>query len=79
MESESKRIKRTGKEAELIMASHTMETALLVLAFVFACMAVVVAQAIITICHMSLTLQEQVMVRGTPIVIQVKFSKCHRE
>jgi len=59
------------------MAFHMMETALLVLAFGFACVTVVVAQAIITVCHMSLTLQEWVAVQGTPIVTWVKFGKCH--
>jgi len=68
-----------GEEAELIMVSHTMETALLVVAFLFACVAIVMAQAIITVCHMSLTLQERVAVQGTPIVTRVKFGKCRHK
>ena len=61
------------------MDSHKVETVLLVLAFCFTCLAVVVAQAIVTVCRMLLTLQERVAVRGTPIVTRVKFGKyCHK-
>jgi len=63
----------------MTMESHKVKTALLILAFCFACLAVVVAQAIISVCRMSLTLQEQVAVRGTPIITRVKFSKCHHK
>jgi len=61
------------------MASHQIETALLVLAFIIAAMAAVALHAFAVVCRMSLDLQEQVVVRGTPIVMRVKFSKCRHK
>ena len=61
------------------MESHMIETALLVLDFFFLCLAVVAVQAIISVSHLSLELQEQVAVQDTPIVTRVKFGKCHRK
>jgi len=61
------------------MASHQIETALLVLAFIVACTAAVALYAFTAVCRMSLNLQEQVAVRGTPIVTWVKFGKCRRK
>jgi len=61
------------------MESHMIEMTLLVLGFCFACVAVVALQAIITVSHMTLTLQEWVAVRATPIMMRVKFGKCHRK
>jgi len=58
------------------MASHQVKTALLVLAFVVACMAAITLQAIVMVCRMSLDLQERMAVHGAPIVTQVKFGKC---
>jgi len=59
------------------MESHKIKTALLVFGFCFACIAVVVLQAIIMVSHMTLTLQKWVAVQATPIVTRVKFGKCH--
>jgi len=59
------------------MASHQIETALLVLAFIIACMAAIALHAFTAVCRMSLDLQERVAVRGTPIMMRVKFGKCH--
>ena len=61
------------------MASHQIETALLILAFIIACMAAIALHAFMVVCRMSLDLQEQVAVRGTPIVTRVKFGKCCRK
>ena len=74
------------------MASHQIKTALLVLAFIVACrsshptpdlpanrMAAVTLQVIISVCWMSLDLQEWVVVRGAPIMTRVKFGKCHHK
>jgi len=61
------------------MASHQVETALLVFAFLAAFMAAVALFAFARVCRMSLDLQERVVVRGTPIVTRVKFGKCHRK
>jgi len=58
------------------MASHQIETALLVLAFVVVFMAAVALYTFAVVCRMSLDLQERVAVRGTPIVTRVKFGKC---
>jgi len=61
------------------MASYQLETALLVLAFIVVGMAAAALHAFAAVCRMSLTLQEHVAVRGTPIVTRVKFNKCrHR-
>jgi len=79
VEPESRGIKEQGRQLGRTMESHKIETALLVLGFCFACIAVVALQAIITVSHMTLTLQEQVAVRATPIVTRVKFGKCHRK
>ena len=75
-ELESEEIKKRGEQVRRTMESHTIESALLVLGFCFACVAVVALQAIIMVSHMTLTLQEQVAVRATPIVTRVKFGKC---
>jgi len=61
------------------MASHQVETALLILAFVVVFMAAAAVYAFVGVCWMSLDLQERVAVRGTPIVTRVKFGKCRRE
>ena len=61
------------------MASHQIETVLLVLAFIVACMAAVALHAFVVVCRMSLDLQERVVVHGTPIVMRVKFGKCRRK
>ena len=61
------------------MVSHQIEMALLILAFVVACMATIALYAFMAVCRMSLDLQEWVAVRGTPIVTRVKFSKCRRK
>ena len=61
------------------MASYQIETALLVLAFIVACMAALALHAFAVVCRMSLDLQECVAVRGTPIVTRVKFGKCCRQ
>jgi len=58
------------------MASHQVETALLVLALVLVAVVGAVAYVFSSVCWMSLTLQERVAVRGTPIVTRVKFGKC---
>jgi len=64
------RDKRSGEE---------VETALLILAFIVACMAAIALQMIITVCWMSLDLQEQGAVHDVPIVMRVKFGKCHHK
>ena len=56
-----------------------IKTTLLVLGFCFACVVVVALQAIIMVCRMTLTLQEQVAVQATPIVMRVKFGKCRHK
>jgi len=61
------------------MASHQIETALLVLAFIVACLAAISLQAIVMVCRISLDLQERVAVHGAPIVTRVKFSKCRHK
>jgi len=61
------------------MASHQIETALLVLAFIVAVMAAFTLHAFAVVCWMSLDLQEQVAIRGTPIITRVKFGKCRRK
>ena len=61
------------------MASHQIETTLLVLAFVVVFMAAVALYAFTAVCRVSLDLQERVAVRGTPIVTRVKFGKCRRK
>jgi len=61
------------------MASHQIETVLLVLAFIAVCVAVFALHAFTRVCRMSLDLQERVAVRGTPIVTRVKFGKCRRK
>ena len=71
--------KRGGKRHGRTMESHIIETSLLVLGFCFACVAVIVLQVIVSICRMTLTLQEQVAVQATPIVTRVKFSKCRHK
>jgi len=58
------------------MASHQVETALLVLAFTVLFMAAAALYTFAGVCRMSLDLQERVAVRGTPIITRVKFSKC---
>jgi len=61
------------------MASHQIETALLILSLVVVFMAATALYAFAGVCRMSLDLQEQVAVRGTPIVTRVKFGKCHHK
>jgi len=61
------------------MESHTIQTALLVLGFCFACVAVVALQAIIMVSRMTLTLQERVAVWATFIMTRVKFGECRRK
>jgi len=61
------------------MASHQIKTALLILATIIAIMAGIALYAFTAVCRMSLDLQEQVAVRGTPIMTRVKFGKCHRK
>ena len=61
------------------MASHQIETALLILAFVVVFMAAASVYAFVGVCWMSLDLQEWVAVQGTPIVTRVKFGKCCRK
>ena len=61
------------------MASHQIDTTLLVLAFVVVFMAAAAVCAFARVCWMSLDLQERVAVRGTPIITRVKFGKCRRK
>jgi len=61
------------------MASHQVEMILLALACVAAFMAAIALYAFMAVCRMSLDLQEQVAIRGTPIVTRVKFGKCHHK
>ena len=61
------------------MASHQVETALLLLALVVVFMVAAALYAFAGVCRMSLDLQERVAVRGTPIVTRVKFGKCRRK
>jgi len=61
------------------MASYQVETVLLVLAFVVAFSAAAALYTFAMVCWMSLDLQEQVAVRGTPIVTRVKFGKCRHK
>jgi len=56
-----------------------IETALPILGFGFLCAAVVCLQAMLSACQMTLELQEQVAVHGTPIVVQMLFDKCYRK
>ena len=58
------------------MASHQIETVLLLLTFIVACMAAITLQAIVMVCRMSLDLQEQIAVCSAPIMTRVKFGKC---
>jgi len=61
------------------MASHQIETALFLLAVVvlFALASAVFAFAGVS--RLALDLQERVSVRGTPIVMRVKFGKCRHK
>jgi len=61
------------------MAFHQLETALLILSLVVACLAGFALYAFTVVCRMSLDLQERVAVRGTPIMMRVKFGKCCRK
>ena len=61
------------------MASHQLETAFLILSLVVACLTGFALYAFMAVCQMSLDLQEWVVVRGTSIVMRVKFGKCHRK
>ena len=61
------------------MASYQVETVLLVLATVVALSIAAALYAFALVCQMSLDLQEQVAVRGTPIVTRVKFGKCRHK
>ena len=61
------------------MASHQIEIALLVLAFIAAFMAAVALYAFAAVCRMSLDLQERVAVRDTLIVTGVKFGECRHK
>ena len=56
-----------------------IETALLILSFGFLCAAVVCLQVILSVCHMTLELQERVAVWSTPIVVWMMFGKHHRK
>jgi len=61
------------------MASHQIETALLVLALIIASMAAIALHAFMAVYQMFLDLQEQVAVHGAPIVTRVKFGKCRHK
>jgi len=61
------------------MASHQVETFLVVLALIVAMMAAAALYMFAAVCRMFLALQERVAVRGTPIVTRVKFGKCRRK
>ena len=61
------------------MASHQIKTALLLLAVVAVFMAAAALYAFARVCRMALDLQERVAVRGTPIVMRVKFGKCRHK
>ena len=61
------------------MVSFQVETALLVLLIGVALAVTAALYAFATVCRMSLDLQERVAVRGTPIVMRVKFGKCCRK
>jgi len=72
-------IKGQGEWTRQSMASHQIETALLVLSLIVVAMVVSALYVFVVVCWMSLDLQEQVAVRGTPIVTRVKFGKCCRK
>jgi len=61
------------------MASHQIETALLVFAFMVACLAAITLQTIVMVCRLSLDLQEWMAVHGAPIITRVKFGKCRHK
>jgi len=61
------------------MASHQIETALLVLAVVVLFVVSAAVLAFAGVCRLALDLQERVSVRGTPVVTKVRFGKCRRE
>ena len=66
-------------EGERSMAFHQVETVLLILALVVVFMAAVALHAFVRVCRLSLDLQEQVAIRGTPIMTRVKFGKCRHK
>ena len=68
-------IKKQGRERQL-MESHMMETALLVFGFGLLCITMMTIQGILSLCQMSLDLQEQVAVWGTLFMARMKFGKC---
>jgi len=61
------------------MASHQIKTALLVLAIVVLFVVAAAVLAFAGVCRLALDFQERVSVRGTPIVMRVKFGKCRRK
>jgi len=61
------------------MASHQIETALLILSLVVVFSASMALYAFVVVCRMALDFQERVAVRGTPIAMRVKFSKCRHK
>jgi len=61
------------------MASHQIETALLLLAVVVLAALVAAVLAFTGVCRLALDLQERVSVQGTPIVTKVQFGKCRRK
>jgi len=71
--------KREGREWERSMEFHMIKTTLLILGFSLLCATVLVVLGILSTCQMTLDLQEQVVMWGTPIVMRVKFCKCHRK
>ena len=61
------------------MASHQVETALLLVAIVVLFVVGAAVLAFVGACRLALDLQERVSVRGTPIVARVKFGKCRHK
>jgi len=68
-----------GCEGERSMASHQVELVLLILSIMVVFTAAFALYAFTAVCRMSLDLQEQVAVWGTPIVMRVKFGECHHK
>jgi len=56
-----------------------IETTLLVLGFGLLCTTALAVLGILSACWMTLDFQEWVVMWGTPIIIRVKFHKCHHK
>ena len=69
-------IKDQAEQGERSMASHQIETVFFLVAVVVVSAIAAALYTLAGVCRMTLDLQERVAVRGTPVVVRVKFGKC---